>query len=86
MYLEAWMRLESSAFCAQVDAKIVEVALFFQRELESARSPGDGEAGGDAARPAITVLLLSADNAQVGDRTLHRQLGPPKPCDVPAQH
>ncbi len=52
----------------QVDAKIVEVALFFQRELERARAPGAAgaaAAAAETARPAMTVLLLSADNAQV---------------------
>ena len=51
---------------AQVDAKIVEVALFFQRELESAMAPAGAEAASESVRPAVSVLLLSADNAQVG--------------------
>ena len=54
---------------AQVDAKIVEVALFFQKELLTAQrqrqqaAPADG--GPESGAAAISVLLLSADNAQV---------------------
>lgn len=57
----------------QVDAKIVEVALFFQRELLQAQAGhmAAGGGGGSSAAaeqaPPISVLLLSADNAQVRD-------------------
>ncbi len=52
---------------SQVDAKIVEVALFFQNELAAAAAggPAGGASGGGVDQPAMSVVLLSGDNAQL---------------------
>jgi hypothetical protein len=70
------------AVASQVDAKIVEVALFFQRELESVRAPEAAPAGAAAGGSAMTVLLLSADNAQVRP---HRTVPPEFPTGRASQ-
>lgn len=56
----------------RVDAKIVEVALFFQAELEAAaagRNLTEAETATPSASPSVehlmSVVLLSADNAQL---------------------
>ena len=61
-----------------MDAKIVEVALFFQKELLQAQQPVSAATVDMPATAAISVLLLSADNAQVCGHTLpHSQV-----CDL----
>lgn len=52
---------------SQVDAKIVEVALFFQNELAAAAAggPAGGASGCGVDQPAMSVVLLSGDNAQL---------------------
>lgn len=56
----------------RADHRIVEVALFFQREvLQVAASPDSASSGGPLNAASFPVLLLSGDNAQVATARSH---------------
>ena len=55
---------------AQVDFKIVEVALFFMHEVLKGGAQSDDQVL-DGASPHLPVMLLSNDNAQIAAARAH---------------